>query len=345
MMMLMMMVNSSLVQLLLIAIVVTGIAVAQEGEQQCSVHKFDSSFIPGSSCEDIYSKNPQSRDMSGYYWITDGLRRVYCGMNYTGLSCEDIYSDNPETRDKSGYYRITNNEWAYCNMTAVAFSRGDLISSCAGVGGIWQRIASLNTSAGDDCPSPWMKSSVSNDSFCIPESMDAGCYSVNYSTNGLSYQRVCGRASAYQGVTPDGFHNSAIDDIYVDGISITHGYPRRHIWTYAVGAVESGPFSDCCSCPCTADRGPQPPEFVGLNYYCESGVDGPNQNQEYYLSDVLWDGAGCSADNTCCSDSNLPWFYRDLNINTQDDIEVRSCMDEHFSNEAVLITNLELYVQ
>ena len=95
----MMMFNSSLVQLLIIAIVVTRIATAQEGGQaECSVHKFDSSFIPGSSCEDIYNKNSQSYEMSGYYWITVGLRRVYCGMNYTGLSCEDIYSNNPSTR-------------------------------------------------------------------------------------------------------------------------------------------------------------------------------------------------------------------------------------------------------
>ena len=227
-------------------------------------------------------------------------------------------------------------------MTAVAFSRGDLISSYAGVGGIWQRIASLNTTAGDDCPLPWEKNSHNNVSFC---STDINCHSVNYSTNGLSYQKVCGRASAYQKASPDGFPGGTIDDTYIDGISITHGYPCQHIWTYAVGVVDSGPNSSCCTCPCAADPGPQPPEFVGLNYYCESGVDGPHWNCEYYLSDVLWDGAGCSASNMCCLDSNLPWFYRDLNITTQDDIEVRSCIDEEFYNEAVLITNLELYVQ
>ena len=342
--------KSSTVQLLIIAIVVTSIAMAQEGEQQCSVHRFDSSFIPGSSCEDIYNKNSQSHDRSGYYWITDGLRKVYCGMSYTGLSCEDIYSDNPETRDKSGYYRITNNEWVYCTMTAVAFSHGDLISSCAGMGGIWKRIASLNTTAGDDCPSPWVKSSVNNVSFCIPASVDPGCYSVNYSTNGLSYQRVCGRASAYQRASPDGFQRDdiTINDIYVDGISITHGDHRQHIWTYAIGVVESGNVSSCCGCPCTADPGPQPPDFVGSNYYCESGVDSPFWDFEHYLSDVLWDEAECFDNNTmtCCSNTaNVPWFYRDLNVTTQDDIEVRSCMNEPFHNEAVLITNIELYVQ
>ena len=59
-------------------------------DDQCTHYQFKSPFYPGSSCEDIYNKNPESREVSGYYWITDGSRNVYCGMSYTGLSCEDI---------------------------------------------------------------------------------------------------------------------------------------------------------------------------------------------------------------------------------------------------------------
>ena len=87
---------------------------------QCTKYQFKSPFYPGVSCEDIYNKNPQSHEWSGYYWITDGPRRVYCGMTYTGSSCEDIYNNNPETGDKSGYYRINESQWTYCNMTAIA---------------------------------------------------------------------------------------------------------------------------------------------------------------------------------------------------------------------------------
>ena len=116
---------------------------------------------------------------------------------------------------------------------AIAFSRGDLISSCVGEGGIWKRIASFNITAGDDCPSPWVKSSHNGVSFCIPASTAAGCYSVNYSTNGMSYQRVCGRASGYQKGTPSAFNGNAmsIDNYYVEGLSITHGNPRQHMVT------------------------------------------------------------------------------------------------------------------
>ena len=75
-------------------------------DDQCTRYQFDSTFYSGSSCEDIYNKNPKAREISGYYWITDGLRNVYCGMSYTGLSCGDIYNNSPETGNKDGYYRV-----------------------------------------------------------------------------------------------------------------------------------------------------------------------------------------------------------------------------------------------
>ena len=45
---------------------------------QCS--KFKSPFYPGESCEDIHIKNPESRNWSGHYFITEDPARVYCGM-------------------------------------------------------------------------------------------------------------------------------------------------------------------------------------------------------------------------------------------------------------------------
>jgi len=323
-------------------------SVVAQDDQQCSEYQFDTPFFPGSSCEDIYNKNPQSRNMPGYYWILDGPSRVYCGMNYTGSSCEDIYSNNIAIRNKSGYYRINSNEWVYCNMTAIAliFSRGDLISSCVGVGGVWKRIASFDIAAGDDCPSSWVKSSYNGVSFCRSPSDNAGCYSVIYSTNGTSYHRVCGKASGYQKGSMDGLctRDNNLNGVYVHGLSITHGNPRQHIWAYAVGISDSGNYS-CANCPCAAVSIANSPNFVGSHYYCESGAGSSYSNDVYYLSNVLWDGAGCSANNTCCSDPNLPWFYRQLGQTTQDHIEVRICTDEGFNNEALLMTELELYIQ
>ena len=312
-------------------------------DDQCNHYDFESPFFPGISCEDIYNKNLQSHNKSGYYWILDGPRNVYCGMNYTGLSCEDIYNNNPETGNKNGYYPINNTQWTFCNMTFIA--AGYFTFSCAGVGGEWRRIANIDISAGDECPTGWTKSSHSGVSFCRSPSESGGCYSIIFSTNGMTYTRVCGRARGYQKGTPDGFRGSDINAVYVDGLSITHGTSRQHIWTYTVGHTDYATSFVYGHCPCAELQGTNPPSFVASNYYCESGSDDTNDINIYYLSDPLWDGSGCSPNNTCCSNTNLPWFQYQLNMATQDDIEVRICRDEGFINEGVLIDILELYIQ
>ena len=319
-------------------------------DDQCVSYEFESPFFPGISCEDIYNKNPQARNASGYYWILDGPTNVYCGMNYTGLSCEDIYNNNRETGNKNGYYPINNDQWTFCNMTAIA--AGYFTFSCAGVGGGWRRIANIDISAGDGCPTGWSKSSHSGVSFCRSPSDNAGCYSTTFSANKIRYKRVCGRARGYQVSSTDGFirSNNAdpnnINGPYADGLSITHGTPRQHIWTYVVGLTDPNHGRSINeNCPCARSPGRNSPSFVGSNYYCESGAGSSFNYGTYYLSDPLWDGSGCSSGNTCCSNTNLPWFQYQLSEMTQDDIEVRICRDEEFSNEGVLIDILELYIQ
>ena len=307
------------------------------------------SFLPGESCESIYNNNAESNEWSGYYWITS---RAYCGMNYTGSSCEDIYNNNPETQNKSGYYRINDNQlqWTYCNMTAIT-ANGDFISTCVGVGGGWRRIVNINISAGDDCPGEWRKATQSGVSFCRVASDDYHtCSSANFSTNGISYQRVCGRARGYQKGDTAAFYGSqlivysrTIDEDYVCGLSITYSSnPRQHIWTFASGRGER--FNNPWNCPCSIHGGYSPSSFVGNNYYCESGSEYDNGNSAtYYFNDTLWDGAGC-VDN-CCDDTTQPWFYHQLNQTTQDDIEARICAFGPFSHSSTLIDQLELYIQ
>ena len=303
------------------------------------------SFLPGQSCESIYNNNAESHEWSGYYWITSD--RVYCGMNYTESSCEHIYNNNPGTGDKSGYYHINESQWTYCNMTTIAIANGDLITTCAGVGGRWRRIANINISAGDDCPGEWRKATHSNVSFCRVASDGWGtCSSASFSTNGISYQRVCGRARGYQKGDTVTFYgplfSKTIDNDYVDGLSITYSSnPRQHIWTYASGRGER--FDDPNNCPCSITGGRDTPSYVGSNYYCESGSTYQSDYDIYYFNDTLWDGAGC-VDN-CCDDTTQPWFYRQLNQTTQDDIEGRICTLSYFSTSSTLIDQLELYIQ
>ena len=316
---------------------------------QCTEYHFKSPFYPGVSCEDIYNKNPESHEWSGYYWITDGPSNVYCGMTYTGSSCEDIYNNNPETGDKSGYYRINDTQWTYCNMTAIA--AGDLISTCAGVGGGWRRIVNIDISAGDDCPGEWRNATQSNVSFCrVASDGQFTCSSASFSTNGISYQRVCGRARGYQIGRPwafygsNPFYNRTIDEDYVSGLSITYGSnPRQHIWTFASGTSETSDY--VYNCPCSVHPGYNPPSFVNSNYYCESGSLNFPGSAVYYFDDILWDGAGCTGGSSCCDDTTQPWFYRQLDYTTQDDIEARICALGGFDGRSTLIDQLELYIQ
>ena len=323
-------------------------SVVEVGESRMKSTKYNyQSFLPGISCENIYNSNKGSHNSPGYYWITS---RVYCGMNYTGSSCVNIYDNYTETQNKSGYYRMKENnkyQWTYCNMSIIS---GDFISTCAGVGGGWRRIVNINISAGDDCPGEWRKATQSGVSFCRETFDDQTqvCSSANFSTNGISYQRVCGRARGYQKGDTVAFYGSqnsyynTIDGSYVSGLSITYSSnPRQHIWTYASGRGEGN--NNRWNCPCSVNGGNSPPSYVGNNYYCESGSVGKPSTTTYYFTDALWDGAGC-IDN-CCDDTTQPWFYRQLNQTTQDDIEARICDEGPFSRMATLIDQLELYIQ
>ncbi|XP_065900084.1 uncharacterized protein [Dysidea avara] len=319
---------------------------------QCSKYRFKSPFYPGDSCEMIYSSNPESRDRSGYYWITVGPTRVYCGMAYTGSSCVDIYNNNPETGDKSGYYRINDTQWTYCNMTEIAsaIAVGDIIFTCAGMGGQWKRIVNIDISAGNDCPSGWRQETYSDVSFCRVVSDDwRTCSSANFSTNGTSYQRVCGRARGYQKGETDSFnayHNQGqtIDGYYADGLLITYGNPRQHIWTYVSGVFDDN-GARCCNCPCSVGGGLAPPSFVGTNYYCESGAITTYNISTYYFNDPLWDRSDCYSSTNCCTNPTQPWFYRQLSESTTSDIEARICRQSAFANGSPLIDQLELYIQ
>ena len=117
-------------------------------------------------------------------------------------------------------------QWNYCNMTAVA--NGDFISTCAGVGGGWRRIVNININVGDDCPGEWRKVTQSGVSYCRVASDGQYTCSANFSTNEISYQRVCGRAKGYQrGYACNwrfyGFKISKkIYKRYVEGLSITY---------------------------------------------------------------------------------------------------------------------------
>jgi len=258
-------------------------------------------------------------------------------IEFPGISCEDIYQKNPMSRERSGNYIIETDHihTVYCDMEL----------ECSGHKGGWMKIVDYDTSKGDDCPSGWKKIKANGLHLCRSPNDNAGCHSTHFQVKQVSYNKICGRVKGYQKGSPGAFRkieNPSIDNEYVEGISITLGTPRKHVWSYGVG-YSSGRHHANVNCPCNS--GPNPPAFVGDHYYCESGTDGAIDVAAYYTANPLWDGDGCPANNSCCTDVDQPWFFRQFVMDKKDDIEVRLCANEAFSNEAVVVEQIEIYVQ
>ena len=132
--------------------------------------------------------------------------------------------------------------------------------------------------------------------------------------------------------------------MYVDGVSITLGDPRKHVWTYAVGLSDDFNY-EYGNCPCANHSALRAPLFVGDNYYCESGNTGIFDASVLYSEDALWDGEQCLPDNSCCDQTDQPWFYHQLPISVREHLEVQICQDQSHFDEVVTVETLQLFIQ
>ena len=219
---------------------------------------------------------------------------------------------------------------------------------CGGTYG-WRRVVYLDmTDPTTNCPSGWRL--VSHDSKRLCGRVNSGsltCDSVLFPVTGGDYTSVCGSIRAYQYGLIDAFESyhdgeaTTIDRAYVSGVSLTHGSPRQHIWTFAAGSSEAVPtWEDACPCDAAIDI--SIPPFVGGDYFCESGVNSGTPHG-FHPDDPLWDGSGCTTSSTCCSFNNPPYFTKQLTNPTSDDIEARLCRWE--GSEDSPIEFIELYVK
>ena len=118
----------------------------------------------------------------------------------------------------------------------------------------WRRVAYFDTTQGDSCPSPLrtVTNNATNQTAC-GRTANRGCSSLQFSSD-RNYTNVCGRVRGYQYDSPDAFNTftDSIDSYYIDGISITHGNPHTHLWSYVAGHPEQHyiiasrcPWKDC----------------------------------------------------------------------------------------------------
>ena len=268
-------------------------------------------------------------------------------QSYPATSCVAVLLYYPSS--PSGHYWVRSSNGSavrvYCDMTR----------SCGNITGGWMRVAELDmTNNSTQCPSGLRQHTYSNIRTCETESSSASCSSVIFSTNNIRFSRVCGKIKAYQLGSTNAFADTGrgtdpdINTYYVDGVSLTHGRPRQHIWTFVADFDEIGTYPEDY-CPCTKTnqaylaRGT--PHFVGNDYFCDTGSQDQAVNGMLYPDNPLWDGAGCGSLNKCCSFNNPPWFYKQLPQPTTDDIEMRVCRDQEKQNEDIMIENIYIYVQ
>ena len=275
---------------------------------------------PGRSCDDIYQINKASRGVSGLYWI-----------NTT-----------------SGIHQV------YCDMEL----------QCGGHKGGWTRVVKFDTSQGDSCPSGWtlITTPGANPKKVCRSGSTNECHSTIFTTYNTSFYKICGQVRGYQKGYTNAFGivaGDSIDVAYVDGVSITLGNPRKHVWTYAIGISDSN-LGTSSYCPCATFVAADPPSFVRDHYYCESGDNegtyqqttapawnglGGNDEEIYYTADPVWDGLNCSFSINCCAHPDMPWFSRHFTKAQNTFIEARICRNEAFSNEGTLVEMMELYIQ
>ena len=232
-------------------------------------------------------------------------------------------------------------------------------SPCEGTG--WKRVAYLNmTDPGASCPHAWKLHTFDDKRVCGKlNSAPKSCDPTTFSVGKEEYSQVCGMIKAYQFEKPLGFKTYfgppvTIDGRYADGVSLTHGSPRQHIWTFAAQTFEGQGY-----CPCNLDEQVEAPSFVRNDYFCESGVNVP-----YYVpplgfvsTDPLWDGKGCiespcpgwdgkdCTESPCCSFNNPPYFLKTLRAPTTEDIEARICLRDPPDLSDIMVEEIELYIR
>ena len=216
------------------------------------------------------------------------------------------------------------------------------------------------------CPHSWVKASNDDGSISGCHGRVGGECSPFFIEVGTEpFTKVCGKAVGYQMGFPNAYSVSNLphsaDSLYVDGLSITYGFPRKHIWTYAVASSRSTIYrTDLPTCPC--QNGQAQPHFVGRYYYCDSAHGEPPpqsqvniQENGYTVYSKINNDTSLWEENCVCCDISEdlpvspPWFVRDRLPDFSEELEtrfdIRLCEHEVDMQEGALITEFELYVQ
>ena len=223
-------------------------------------------------------------------------------------------------------------------------------SVCGSTG--WTRIAFLDMpDSAKDCPSELRLYESGSVRACGRLSSGGGsCSSITFTPHDIEYSEVCGKLIGYQYSSADAVdhtisdQHSNIDSYYVDGVSLTRGSPRQHIWTFMAAYSEQNIAT--YHCPCNTGSSVSLQSFIGDDYFCESGNPESNTQAKLYIDDPLWDGEGCGGqEGPCCTHDTIPWFHKVFESATNDYIELRVCSDQGTANEDTTVSMYEIYIK
>lgn len=211
------------------------------------------------------------------------------------------------------------------------------IQECGTYTSSWREIAYIDTTvatANDQCQQYGLRRVYSDEKqVACGKPVEKNCSVHVFDING-KYSHVCGRVRGYQLKETRGFevepdeNKKNINSRYADGVLITRGNPRQHLWTYAASTPK-----DNCPCKNTAERDPYIPLVSGANYSCESTRTDWNQ--------PLWDRPEHTVEDENCKGHVNGWFYRNVE-ETNESIEVRWCGPE---KDDIVTDKLQIWVQ
>jgi hypothetical protein len=190
-------------------------------------------------------------------------------------------------RTRSGLYRLDDGVVARCEQEAD--------------GGGWTRIHNFDVLAGDPCPAGLSAVTVAHGPKACE--MSGSALQVPFSvTPPRPWEELRVTVVAFQFGPIDAFASTAgspqIDDSYVDGISLTVGQPRQHLFTWAVGMNDLRGSTQAGRCPCAG--GADAPGFVD-NFRCESGSNVDSPRGVWFITDPLFDGFELNASSPTCA--------------------------------------------
>ena len=156
-----------------------------------------------------------------------------------------IIPHNGDTKIPSSCSVRTNKAWKGISDTISNILQDFIVPRIGCGAGDWYRVAHLNMNdSSQQCPPAWREDISRGIRVCarpIVSESTPHCLSALYTVDRqYTNLKVYGRAIGYQFGSTDAFRSNlfmvTIDDAYMDGISITHGSPRNHIWTYTAAS-------------------------------------------------------------------------------------------------------------